>query len=185
MNAAGVAETTGDIYKPISPTSAGEFPDLFKGARHGQLWPRAALTFVEYGAALPCWTIRATIWRSASSHHDESFQVCNAPVTTTDAVGNSGALLAPNTSYVWMRRNVPGITHVQSSPDRTTGPNPPEAFFAVALNAGPLETQYKNILFRLAWISDSINHDTAATDSGQFTLLWTAGFDPSGNRDHN
>ncbi|MGH8157672.1 MAG: hypothetical protein ACREPQ_06095 [Rhodanobacter sp.] len=182
VDATGIAVTTGDIYKPLSPASGGEFVGLFNGAHHGQLWPRAALTFLSYGATLPCWTIRATIWRSPISHHDETFQICHAPIMTTDAVGNQTEITG-GFNQVWMRRNSPGITHVQSSPARTTGPNPPDQFFMVPLTDHLLEVQYKNILMRAAWVSGSINHANPSTDDGQFNLMWTAGFDPAGNHD--
>jgi hypothetical protein len=135
-DATGVAVTTGDIYKSLTPTSAGEFVDLFNGARHGQLWPRAAMAFQTYGANLSCWTIRATIWRSALSHHDETFQICHAPMMTTDAVGNQTEITGAF-NQGWMRRNSPGITHVQSSPARTTWPNSPDAFFYGAPDGSP------------------------------------------------
>jgi hypothetical protein len=183
VDATGVAVTTGNLYKPISPASSGEFVDLFNGARHGQLWPRAALTFLSYGATLPCWTIRATIWRSPTSHHDETFQICHAPIMTTDAVGNKTEITGAF-NQVWMRRNISAITHVQSSPTRSTGPNPPDAFFMVPLTDHLLEVQYKNILMRAAWIAGSINHENPATSDGQFNLMWSAGFDPAGNHDH-
>lgn len=182
-DATGVAVTSGDIYKPISPASGGEFVDLFKGSRHGQLWPRAAITFLSYGASLPCWTIRATIWHSSTSHHDETFEICHAPMVTTDAVGNKTEITGAF-NQTWMRRNSPGITHVQSASDRSIGPNPPDQFFMVPLTDHLLEVQYKNMVMRLAWVSGSINHENPSTDDGEFNLMWTAAFDPAGSHDH-
>lgn len=183
-NGSIVAETTGPIYKPIQPTIGGSFVDLFKHVPRGQPWPRAALTFLEYGANLPCWTVRATIWQSPSAHHDETFQVCHAPIVATDALGNESITTSYDLSSVWRRTNFQPITHAPSSMERTIGPNPPATFFAVPISDHPLEVQYKYMLERLAWISSSTDHDMPTTDSGKYTLMWTAGFEPAGNHDH-
>ena len=88
----------GPLFEPITPATGGRFEGLFANddhtqAQRGQLqWPRAAITFTEFGSTLPCWTVRARIWSSATKSEDETFRICDAPVTSTDDLGRATTL---------------------------------------------------------------------------------------------
>ena len=116
---AGQAVTDGPVYRPISPTH-GQFPGIFDGfsvhesVRRGH-YPRVALTFETYGATIPCWKVRATIWQSALSHHDERFELCDAPLTGKDDLGQPMVIGDPTLplSGVIQSRHIlpaPGLT---------------------------------------------------------------------------
>lgn len=87
VNPAG-ATTTGAYLRPVSPVHGGTFEGIFQTFRPGASFPRVALTFLRFGAYEPCWTVRATIWRTNQVHSEETFQVCNSPITAIDALGN-------------------------------------------------------------------------------------------------
>lgn len=189
--------TTGPIYRPIRPSHPGEFKGLFDHFRTSQNWPRASVKFVKFGKHLPCWTAKATIWHSRTRKRVETFQVCNAPIYTTDELGNKSVI--DETSYFYPRhldnaRNVPGISKAQTSNTRNAGPNPPEFYFALNIatpskswqsgyDPSPFSTQYAAMITRLAWISGYINHQTGTIDTMVGRTLWIAGFDPAGNAD--
>lgn len=183
----GQTTTTGPNYKPISPAGGGQFVGLFDHFHSGDTWPRAAVTFTSYGITEPCWTARATIWRSSAAHHEETFQVCNSPMMATDALGNTEALgdsFNIASGPLMQAQNIPGISHIQTANDRNTGPNPPMMLFSVDIR-GPILFQYEAMVVRLAWISGYINHEQEAVNNMTGKALWVAGFDPSGNRDRH
>lgn len=201
---AGQAVTDGPVYRPISPAH-GQFAGIFdtysiaEGARRGH-YPRVALTFETYGATVPCWKVRATIWQSAKDHHDERFELCDAPLTTTDDLGNPAVIADPTLDLT----SVIESTHTSDNMDvsvideRTTGPNPPRTPFALNVssstpNASTFAFQYKAIMARAMVISgyasrrdvsgpESMRTATLAGSAGQ--LMWLAGFAPGGNQDH-
>lgn len=189
VNPAG-ATTTGAYLRPVSPVHGGAFEGIFNTFRPGASFPRVALTFLQFGAYEPCWTVRATIWRTHQVHSEETFQICNSPITATDALGNvatvnigQGLQLA---NFMLPAQNVEGTTHAPSAPTRGIGPNPPLQLFSVPFTgptADAFSVQYRQILLRLAWASGYVNPASPDINSTIGKLMWTAGFDPAGNTD--
>ncbi|MCW0390825.1 hypothetical protein [Xanthomonas sacchari] len=187
---------SGPLYTPLS--GAGTLPGLFKGDNHqasqaGRLdWPRAALTFTEWGTSLPCWTVEAKIWTSPTASSVETFRACaDAPLTDTDDLGETAEL---NTSALWKGRDtLTGIRVPASKPNtgaqRSTGPNPPAQPFAVNVSRPGVADRAVDVALRVAWVSGFLQTaDLHPGASGLLTpfkdaRLWTAGFKPDGNRD--
>lgn len=202
--AAGQAITDGPVYRPISPAH-GQFAGIFdgysvsEGVRRGH-YPRVALTFETYGATVACWKVRATIWQSAKSHHDERFDLCDAPLTGKDDLGQPTVIPDPTLplSGVIQSRHTMAANGMTVIDERTTGPNPPRTPFdlnvsATTPNASLFAFQYKAIMARAMVISgyaarsdvsssNSMISSTMAGSAGQ--LMWLAGFAPGGNQDH-
>lgn len=201
---AGQAITDGPVYRPLSPTH-GQFPGIFDGysvsesVRRGH-YPRVALTFETYGATIPCWKVRATIWQSARNHHDERFELCDAPLTSQDDLGQPMVIPDPTLplSSVIQSRHIlpaPGLT---VSDERTTGPTPPRSPFNINIgsttpDAGLFLFQYKAIVARAMVISGYASRSdvsggnsmlSAPTAGSAGQLLWVAGFAPGGDQDH-
>ncbi|MEA0760396.1 hypothetical protein [Xanthomonas campestris] len=190
------AQGTGAIYVPLS--GAGKLPGLFKGDNHqaaqlGKLdWPRVALTFQEWGASLPCWTVEARIWTSPTASTTETFRTCfDAAVTETDDLGEKAEL---NTSALWKGRDsLNGVRVPPSKPNtgaqRSTGPNPPAQPFVVNVSRPGVADRAVDVSLRVAWVSGFIQTADLHPDaSGMLTpfkdsRLWIAGFKPDGNRD--
>ncbi|MEB1206546.1 hypothetical protein VDQ16_06955 [Xanthomonas campestris pv. campestris] len=190
------SQGTGSIYEPLS--GAGKLPDLFKGYKHqaaqlGKLdWPRVALTFQEWGASLPCWTVEARIWTSPTASTTETFRTCfDAPLTETDDLGEKAEL---NTSALWKGRDtLNGIRVPPSKPNtgsqRSTGPNPPAQPFVVNVSRPGVADRAVDVALRVAWVSGFLQTaDLHPGPSGLLTpfkdtRLWIAGFKPEGNRD--
>lgn len=186
----------GAIYVPVS--GAGKLPGLFKRDNHqpaqlGKLeWPRVALTFQEWGATLPCWTVEARIWTSPSASTTEVIRTCaNAVLTETDDLGDTAEL---NTSALWKGRDtLMGVRVPPSRPNtgssRSTGPNPPSQPFVVNVSRPGVSEKAVQVALRVAWVSGFIQ--TADIHPGASGLLtpfkdgrmWIAGFRPEGNRD--
>lgn len=184
------------IYLPID--GAGKLPGLFKSDNHqlaqqGRLdWPRVALTFKEWGASLPCWTVEAKIWTSASSSTTETFRTCaDAPVTVTDDLGDTAEF---NTAALWKGRDTLNGIRVPSNKantgaSRSTGPNPPAQPFVVNVSRPGVSDRAVDVALRVAWVSGFIQ--TAELHPGASGMLtpfkdgrmWIAGFRPEGNRD--
>lgn len=202
--AAGQAITDGPVYRPLSPIH-GQFPGIFDGysvsesVRRGH-YPRVAMTFETYGATVACWKVRATIWQSAKSHHEERFELCDAPLTAKDDLGQPTVIGDPTLplSGVIQSRHIlpaPGLT---VSDKRTTGPTPPRSPFNINIgsttpNAGLLLFQYKAIVARAMVISGYASKSdvsggntmlSAPTAGSAGQLLWVAGFAPGGDQDH-
>jgi len=196
----GNAVTDGRVYRPISPATGGAFEGIFNGysiAKNVPLgrFPRVALTFETFGASAACWRTRATIWTSATKHHEETFDLCNAPLVSHDDLGQTTVMNDPALalrSVIQGRRTfAPGVTITN---ERTTGPNPPAAPFDLQIsgstpNARLLRQQFTAILARAMVISGYVT-STDAADMRSATLagsagqmLWVAGFTPGGNRD--
>jgi len=189
-NTAGGATTTGPTFRAISPAAGGQFEGLFDHWHPGATWPRAAITFTHFGSRLPCWTARATIWQSATQHHDETFEICNAPLFIHDDLGGSQQLSATNsTSSVTMTmdsaQNIEGISHVQTATVRDTGPNPPHMLFTLNWgNSGnALMPQYHEILLRLMYACGYEDPTSKGINNMLGKVLWVARFEPSGNAD--
>jgi hypothetical protein len=188
---AGTTTTTGATFRPISPADGGQFPGLFNHWKQGDASPRAALYFTKWGSSLPCWTARATVWRSPTSHHDETFQVCNAPLVIKDDMGGTQTLGATGgfdpsqTSFkIDSAQNIQGISHADSSNERDTGPNPPHNLFA--LNWGShraLLPQYYEIVLRAMYACGYEDPTSKGINTMAGKSLWVVGFDQAGNAD--
>ena len=191
----------GPMFEAISPTTGGRFQGLFAQDDHTQAqqgrlaWPRAALTFVEYGASLPCWTIRARIWTTAKAHRDETFKVCASPITQTDDAGRSVTLSESTVLYLNSRmRGVRAMAMPNTGAQRTEGPTPPLEPWGIKLgrdNSGrpDLGKQLAAILPRIAWVSgyatdaDVFRGSQTIATGFQDARMWVAGFDPAANVD--
>ncbi|KRE90869.1 hypothetical protein ASG87_01650 [Frateuria sp. Soil773] len=185
--AGGGATTTGATFRPITPASGGQFQGLFDTWHSGDAWPRASVYFTRWGPSLPCWTARATIWRSARSSHVETFQVCNAPLYIKDDMGGSMQLSATHsassvTVQMDTAQNIQGITHADTSNTRNAGPNPPHMLFALNFGAeGPaLMPQYHEILLRVMYAAGFEDATTKGISNTGGKVLWVQGFDPAG-----
>ncbi|MEA0969339.1 hypothetical protein QYZ35_18070 [Xanthomonas campestris pv. campestris] len=190
------SQGTGSIYAPIS--GAGKLPNLFKGDNHqaaqgGKLeWPRMALTFTEWGASLPCWTVEAKIWTSPTASSVETFRACaDAPLTETDDLGETAEI---NNAALWKGRDsLSGIRVPASKPNtgaqRSTGPNPPAQPFVVNVSRPGVADRAVDVALRVAWVSGFLQTaDLHPGPSGMLTpfkdtRLWIAAFRPDGNRD--
>jgi len=171
---------------------------LFKGDNHqlaqqGKLdWPRVALTYTEWGASLPCWTVEARIWTGPASSTTETFRTCaNAAVTETDDLGDTAEL---NTSALWKGRDtLTGVRVPSGKPNtgasRSTGPNPPAQPFVVNVSRPGVSDRAVDVALRVAWVSGFIQtSDLHPGPSGILTpfkdsRMWIAGFNAGGNRD--
>ncbi|MCF5088918.1 hypothetical protein GIW57_01765 [Stenotrophomonas sp. PA-6-5C] len=196
--AAGTATAAaGPLYTPIS--GAGRINGLFKNENHqaaqqGRLdWPRVALTFREWGASLPCWTVEARIWTSATASTTETFRACaDAPLTIRDDLGeeaelNSNARAKATTDLMVGLRVRAGKPN--TGDDRTTGPTPPREPFNVRTTRDGVAWQARKVALSAAWVSGFLRADDLYPGpSGMLTpfrdtRMWIAGFDPTGNRD--
>jgi hypothetical protein len=192
---AGPAATEGPYYRPINPAKPGDIVNVFAGHKIGDAWPRVAVRFTEAGTHLACWTATARVWHSATRHHDESFQVCNAPISFTDAMGQSHYITAPEdaagngqgTLQLTIAQNIQGISHVNTAPGgvRNMGPLPPSMLFdlGAATQSGTFAHQYHEILIRLMWLTGWMNHADPVLDTRAGKTLWIVGVDPAGNHD--
>ena len=195
--AASSASTSGPLYTPIS--GAGRINGLFKDENHqsaqqGRLeWPRVALTYKEWGASLPCWTVEARIWTSATASTTETFRACaDAPLTIRDDLGeeaelNSNARAKATTDLMAGLRVRAGKPN--TGDDRTTGPTPPREPFNVRTTREGVAWQARKVALSTAWVSGFLRADDLYPGpSGMLTpfrdtRMWIAGFDPAGNRD--
>jgi len=186
----------GAIYAPVS--GAGKIHRLFKAdnhqvAQHGKLdWPKVALTFQEWGASLPCWSVEARIWTSPSASTTETFRTCaNAAVTETDDVGDVAEL---NAAALWKGRDtLMGVRVPAGKPNtganRSTGPNPPAQPFVVNVSRPGVSDRAVDVALRVAWVSGFVQtSDLHPGASGLLTpfkdsRMWIAAFKPEGNRD--
>lgn len=184
------------IYTPVS--GVGKIQGLFKGDNHqlaqqGRLdWPRVSLTFQEWGASLPCWSVEAKIWTSPSASTVETFRTCaNAALTETDDLGDTAEL---NMAALWKGRD--SLTGVRvpagkanTGASRSTGPNPPAQPFVVNVSRPGVSDKAVDVALRVAWVSGFIQTaDLHPGPSGMLTpfkdgRMWIAGFKPEGNRD--
>lgn len=194
----GQAVTDGPVYRPHEGGSA--FNGVFNGysipvAVARGTYPRVALTFEVYGGSEACWTVRARIWASAKDHHDEHFELCDAPVTGKDDLGSSQIYQDPTMdllSVIQGRRYMSKPTYNVVA-DRTEGPNPPAIPFALSIGSvsPQFKTQYNAIVARAMVVSGYVSANDASVGNmsmGQTAgaagqLLWIAGFTPGGNRD--
>ncbi|MFW9438775.1 hypothetical protein ACE8C5_09115 [Xanthomonas euvesicatoria] len=190
------SQGTGSIYEPLS--GAGKLPGIFKGDNHQQAqlgkldWPRVALTFTEWGASLPCWTVEARIWTSPTASSVETFRTCfDAAVTETDDLGETAEL---NSAALWKGRDsLNGIRVPPSKPNtgaqRSTGPNPPSQPFVVNVSRHGVADRAVDVALRVGWVSGFLQTaDLHPGPSGLLTpfkdtRLWIAGFQADGNRD--
>lgn len=188
--------SAGAIYSPVG--GAGKIQGLFKTDNHqlaqqGRLdWPRVSLTYTEWGATLPCWTVEARIWTSPSASTTETFRTCaNAAVTETDDLGDTAEL---NTSAVWKGRDTLTGVRVPSNKahtgaSRSTGPTPPSQPFVINVSRPGVSHKAVDVALRVAWISGFLQTaDLHPGASGMLTpfkdgRMWIAGFKPEGNRD--
>lgn len=188
--------SNGAIYSPVS--GSGKIKDLFKADNHqlaqqGRLdWPRVALTFQEWGASLPCWTVEAKIWTSAAESTTEVFRTCaDAALTVVDDLGDTAEI---NTAALWKGRDsLMGVRVPSNKPNtgasRSTGPNPPAQPFVVNVSRPGVSDKAVDVALRVAWVSGFIQtSDLHPGASGLLTpfkdsRMWIAGFRAEGNRD--
>ncbi|WP_367382578.1 hypothetical protein [Stenotrophomonas cyclobalanopsidis] len=188
--------SSGAIYTPVS--GPGKIKDLFKADNHQQAqlgkleWPRVALSYLEWGATLPCWTVEAKIWTGPSASTTETFRTCaNASLTETDDLGDTAEL---NTAALSKGRDA--LTGVRvpagkanTGANRSTGPNPPAQPFVVNVSRPGVSDKAVDVALRVAWISGFLQtadlHPGAAGMLTPFKdgRMWIAGFKPEGNRD--
>jgi hypothetical protein len=191
----------GPIFEAIQPKSGGRFSGLFAHDDHTQAqlgrlqWPRAAITFVEYGGQLTCWTARARIWTDARNHHDETFRVCESPISGTDDLGQPVHLNEMSARYLNSRlQGVRTMTLPHTGTQHTEGPNPPLQPWDIKISAplghdNPIAVELYKILPRLAWVAgyataaDVFQGNATIATGFQDPRMWFAGFDPAGNRD--
>lgn len=160
---ANASAASGPVYTPIS--GGNSLSGLFAGqnqqkANYGQIpYPRVALDYLTYGANLPCWKIRATIWSSPKHSHDETFQICDAPIVVKDAVGQAGTL---NTQAIIdkLDQTRAPLNVANTGEQRTRGPLPPLRPMSVPLastgpmfQANPLQVRLDAINARIAYIA--------------------------------
>lgn len=187
----------GPLYTPIS--GAGRINGLYKNQDHQQAqlgrldWPRVALTYKEWGASLPCWTVEARIWTSATASTSETFQACaDAALTIKDDLGeeaelNDNARAKATTDLMVGLRVRPGKP--STGDQRTTGPNPPREPFNVVTSRDGVAEQARKVALSVAWVSGYLRaEDVYPGPSGiltpfRDTRVWIGGFDPAGNRD--
>ena len=188
---------TGPLYTPIR--GAGRINGLYKSEDHQQAqmgrldWPRVALTYKEWGASLPCWTVEARIWTSATASTLETFQACaDAPLTIKDDLGeeaelNDNARAKATTDLMVGLRVRPGKPN--TGDQRTAGPNPPREPFNVQTSRDGVAEQARKVALSAAWVSGYLRaEDLYPGPSGiltpfRDTRMWIGGFDPTGNRD--
>jgi len=181
------------IYTPVE--GSGTLPGLFaRGDRdlaiQGQLqWPRVALTFVEYGRSLPCWTVEARIWSSASASTVERFRTClDAPLTKVDDMGGTSRFSKHDALTRAKLRRFQGAQplfgYVETTgSQRTAGPNPPRKLFQVDVPAD-IEEKVFDASINAMWIAGFFTlEDTGMASSFMDWRMWIAGFEPAGNRD--
>ncbi|WP_313281671.1 hypothetical protein [Stenotrophomonas indicatrix] len=193
----GTASAAGPLYTPIS--GAGRINGLFKNEDHqsaqqGRLdWPRVALTYKEWGASLPCWTVEARIWTSPTASTTETFRACaDAPLTIRDDLGeeaelNSNARAKATTDVMVGLRVRAGKPN--TGDDRTTGPTPPREPFNVRTTRDGVAWQARKVALSAAWVSGFLRADDLYPGPSGIlapfrdSRMWIAGFDPAGNRD--
>ncbi len=192
----GTRDQTGPLYTPIS--GGGKIVGLYKNEDHqaaqmGRLdWPRVALTYKDWGASLPCWTVEARIWTSATVSTTETFQACaDAPLTIKDDLGeeaelNDNARAKATTDLMVGLRVRPGKPN--TGDQRTTGPNPPREPFNVQATRDGVTSQARKVALSVAWVSGYLRaEDLYPGPSGiltpfRDTRMWIGGFDPQGER---
>ncbi|WP_236727815.1 hypothetical protein [Xanthomonas perforans] len=179
----------GVLYAPLS--GGQTFRTLFRNEDHDQAiqgrlhWPRAALTFVEYGRNLPCWTVKATIWTSSTSSHDETFRTCTtAKLTKTNDLGEVSTF-GRSIGFVGLLNAEPRFGAVPTTGDtRTRGPNPPRLLFQVDVDKA-MRDKLRDIVINSAWVSGFYGQGNDLSHASIFYdyRMWIAGFEPTGNRD--
>ncbi|MGB3873405.1 MAG: hypothetical protein WA956_12145 [Stenotrophomonas sp.] len=185
------------LYTPIS--GAGRIDGLYKNEDHQQAqmgrldWPRVALTFKEWGASVPCWTVESRIWTSATASTSETFQACaDAALTIKDDLGeeaelNDNAQTKATTDLMVGLRVRPGKPN--TGDQRTSGPNLPREPFNVTTSRDGVAEQARKVALSVAWVSGYLRaEDLYPGPSGiltpfRDTRMWIGGFDPAGNRD--
>lgn len=196
------ASHEGPLFEPISPSTGGRFEGLFANddhtqAQRGQLqWPRAAITFTEYGSTLNCWTVRARIWSSANKSEEETFRICDAPVTSTDDLGRATRYELTPVMFLNNRmRGVRTMALAHTGAQRTEGPNPPLEPWGVNIaregdgDRNSIAMKLDSILPRLGLVAGYVTE--ADMYAGERTIatgfqdprMWFVRFDPKGNRD--
>ena len=184
----GSVESGAGLYTPIS--GGQTFATLFRNEDHDQAiqgrlqWPRTALTFVEYGRNLPCWTVKATIWTSPTASREETFRTCaDAKLTKTNDLGETSTF-GRSIGFVGLLNAQPRFGAVPTTGDsRTRGPNPPRLLFQVDVDK-PMRDKMREIVINAAWVSGFYGQGNDLSHASIFYdyRMWIAGFEPSGNR---
>lgn len=186
--AAGPATTTGPYYRPLTPSTQGRIVGIFDGHKMGDAWPRVAVNFTDAGADRACWRADATIWRSPNDRRTETFDICNAPLAFTDAMGRTQFMTAPEdapgggqgTLAFSIAQNIQGMSHVDTAPgDARDTELPPHMLFYLGpeSQSGTLAHQYHEILVRLMWLTGWMNHSNPTIDIRSGKVLWVVGID--------
>ncbi len=176
------------LYAPL--TGDQTFRTLFRHEDHDQAiqgrlkWPRAALTFVEYGRSLPCWTVKATIWTSSTTSHEETFKTCvDAKLTKTNDLDETSTF-GRSIGFVGLLNAQPRFGAVTTTGDsRTRGPNPPRLLFQVDVDKA-MRDKLRDVIINAAWISGFYGQGNDLSHGSIFYdyRMWIAGFEPAGNR---
>jgi len=179
----GSASAAGPVYTPIS--GGNSLSGLFAGqnqqkANCGQIaYPRVALAYLTYGANLPCWKVRSTIWSSPKHSHDETFQICDVPIVVKDAVGQASTL---NTQGIVDKIDgTRALLNVANTGEqRTRGPLPPLRPLSVQLvstgpmfQGNPLQTRLDAINSGTAYVSGYV----PLGDSSAISVVSSAFYD--------
>lgn len=198
----------GDSDEPLytSLGGAGRLGGLFAGddaerRQKGLLeWPRAAVTFTEYGPHLACWKGTARIWSSAQESKEETFRLCNAPGILKDAFGRPGVINWQVISSYATQMRVAQLMNDHTGSRRTPGPKPPQQPFGLPVSTAmqpgglipaddPLDVRLDAMLVRLAWATGYLPiaemEGIASAGYAEFRdkRLWVVGFEPGGMRE--
>ncbi len=185
------------LYTPL--TGAGRLKGLYSGQDHRQAqmggldWPRVALTFTEWGASLPCWTVEARIWTNAAASTVETFKACaDAPLTVEDDLGDE-VELTDNARASATTDLMVGLRVKSGKPstgeERTGGPNPPTEPFNARAGRDGVAWQARKVALSAAWAAGFFKaEDLRPGPSGilapfRDSRMWIAGFKSEGNRD--
>ncbi len=187
-NGQGAAAGSSTLYQPIS--GGQTFQTLFRHEDHDQAiqgrlqWPRAALTFVEYGRNLPCWTVKATIWADAKASHEETFKTCvDAKLSEVNDLGET-TVTPRYLGFQGLLAAQPRFGPIPTTGEsRTTGPNPPRLLFHANVDQ-QMWHQVEQVVINAAWVSGFYGRGNDLSHNAIFYdyRMWIAGFDPAGKR---
>jgi len=145
-------------------------------------YPRLAIRFLKFGPDLPCWTIRAYVWKSKESAIEEDGEVCRGPIWLKDALGQPATMTSIDASTIsgQVKRGASSLSEKFSNTGevRTAGPNPPAVPFGYVLSDPELERALQDVIARL-----SIHTGYRKTYDENLPLdqrFWGADFDPAG-----
>jgi len=175
--------TRGNAYRPINP-AVGTLENIFPAEQMGEAgrgqipWPRIALTVEEYGVHLDCWTFKAKVWTSATSNHDETFEICgSAPVRTKNDLGEEQLTTDGLTDFIPIESAMAIYAPTNTGSVGTEGPNPPQALFERNIPQALHQAEIP-ILWRLLTVTGFLRNISGANHDYR---MWIAGYKPAGN----